>query len=149
MKRLVRKSLLFIAFLLMLLLVMGVTTVLADGYHVVRPGETLFSIGRLYGVYPYSISAANGLANPDYIRIGQVLYIPGGTGWWAPEPAPLGPSGGYGWYGGYSGWYGGYGGWYGGYGGGYGGYGGGYGGYGGGYGGYGGYGGGYGGWGRR
>ena len=108
MRRLVRRGLLFIVFLLMLLLVVGVTTALADGYHTVRPGETLFSIGRLYGVYPYSISAANGLANPNYIRIGQVLYIPGSTGWTAPPPSPV-PSpvwwGPCGWYG-YGCWYG-------------------------------------------
>ena len=49
-------------------------------YHTVRYGETLFSIGRLYGVNPYAIARANGLANPDYIYAGQVLYIPSGEG---------------------------------------------------------------------
>lgn len=88
MNRLVRRGLLFIVFLLALLLVLGVTTVLADGYHTVRAGETLYSIGRLYGVNPYTIASVNGLANPDYIRIGQVLYIPASTGWTAPPPAP-------------------------------------------------------------
>jgi len=45
-------------------------------YHYVRYGETLSSIGRLYGVNPYAIARANGLANPNYIYSGQVLLIP-------------------------------------------------------------------------
>ena len=44
-------------------------------YHYVRYGETLSSIGRLYGVNPYAIARANGLANPNYIYAGQVLLI--------------------------------------------------------------------------
>jgi LysM repeat protein len=48
----------------------------APGYHVVRPGETLFSIGRLYGVSPWAIASANHLANANKIYIGQCLYIP-------------------------------------------------------------------------
>jgi LysM repeat protein len=48
----------------------------AARYHWVRPGETLFSIGRLYGVNPYAIAAANHLYNPNRIYIGQCLYIP-------------------------------------------------------------------------
>ena len=46
-------------------------------YHRVRCGETLSSIGRLYGVNAYAIARANGLANPNYIYAGQVLRIPG------------------------------------------------------------------------
>lgn len=49
-------------------------------YHTVRYGQTLFSIGRQYGVYPYRIAQANGLYNPDRIYAGQVLYIPCGSG---------------------------------------------------------------------
>jgi len=51
------------------------------GYHVVCKGETLFSIGRMYGVYPYAIAEANGLWNPDVIYAGQALYIPAGASW--------------------------------------------------------------------
>ena len=58
----------------------------APGYHVVRPGETVFSIGRLYGVNPWTISAANGLPNPNRIYAGQRLYIPAGHGY----PLPYG-----------------------------------------------------------
>ncbi|MBN1218930.1 MAG: LysM peptidoglycan-binding domain-containing protein [Anaerolineae bacterium] len=50
-------------------------------YHTVKYGETLFSIGRLYGVYPYTIADVNGLANPNCIYAGQVLYIPASSGW--------------------------------------------------------------------
>lgn len=45
--------------------------------HCVRFGETLFGIGRMYGVSPWAIAAANGIANPNFIRAGQCLTIPG------------------------------------------------------------------------
>ncbi len=45
-------------------------------YHCVRYGETLFSIGRLYGVNPYAIASANGISNPNLIYAGQWLLIP-------------------------------------------------------------------------
>jgi len=45
-------------------------------YHCVRRGETLSSIGRLYGVSPYAIARANGISNPNRIYVGQVLLIP-------------------------------------------------------------------------
>jgi LysM repeat protein len=45
-------------------------------YHYVRHGETLSSIGRLYGVNAYAIARANGLPNPNRIYAGQVLLIP-------------------------------------------------------------------------
>ena len=62
----------------------------ADGHHyVVRPGDTLYAIGRRYGVSPFAIAAANHLANPNLIYVGQVLRIPGG--WSPPPPAPEPP----------------------------------------------------------
>jgi len=48
-------------------------------HHRVRRGETLFSIGRLYGVNPYAIARANGIPNPNRIYAGQVLLIPTGN----------------------------------------------------------------------
>jgi lysozyme len=45
-------------------------------YHRVSRGETLFSIGRRYGVNPYAIARANYLPNPNCIYAGQVLRIP-------------------------------------------------------------------------
>jgi hypothetical protein len=115
MRRLVRRGLLFIVFLLVLQLLVGVTTALADpGWHVVRAGETLFSIGRMYGVNPYYIASVNGLSNPNYIQIGQWLYVPGYGGWYTPPSYPHRPYHGwhypygyypYGWWGG---WWGGW-----------------------------------------
>ena len=45
-------------------------------WHRVRYGETLYSIGRGYGVSPYAICSLNGLRNCNYIKGGQVLWIP-------------------------------------------------------------------------
>jgi hypothetical protein len=104
MKKWARRSVLLVVILLALQLLVGASTALADpGYHMVRPGETLFSIGRLYGVNPYSIASMNGLPNPDYIQIGQVLYVPGwgsySPPYWSPPryPAYYGGYWGYGW----------------------------------------------------
>ncbi|MEE8392281.1 MAG: LysM peptidoglycan-binding domain-containing protein [Anaerolineae bacterium] len=46
------------------------------GYHTVQPGETLFCIGRAYGVDPFAIATQNGILNPNVIRAGQSLAIP-------------------------------------------------------------------------
>ncbi len=48
----------------------------ALGSHVVVPGETLFCIGRAYGVDPWAIASANGLINPNVIHPGLTLTIP-------------------------------------------------------------------------
>jgi LysM repeat protein len=53
-------------------------------WHTVRWGETLFSIGRLYGVNPWAIAHANYLPNPNYIWAGQSLWIPAAP--WSPGP---------------------------------------------------------------
>jgi LysM repeat protein len=86
-------------------------SVQADGtYHRVRRGDTLYSLGRLYGTSASAIAAANNLANPNLIYVGQLLYIPTywspppvspdiGTSWWQgwaaadPEPSAVGPAG--------------------------------------------------------
>ena len=57
----------------------------APGRHLVRPGETLFSIGRLYRVSAWSIASANGLSDANKIYAGQWLHIPYGPG---PYPHP-------------------------------------------------------------
>jgi LysM repeat protein len=46
------------------------------GTHTVSPGETLFSIAQRYGTTAQAISMANGIANPNQIYVGQVLYLP-------------------------------------------------------------------------
>jgi LysM repeat protein len=57
-------------------------------WHYVRHGETLFSIGRLYGVNAYAICSANGLRNCDHIRAGQALWVPSRA---QPGPGPRQP----------------------------------------------------------
>jgi LysM repeat protein len=48
----------------------------AGFWHRVRHGETLFSIGRLYGVNAYTICSVNRLSNCNYVWAGQELWIP-------------------------------------------------------------------------
>lgn len=45
--------------------------------HVVGSGETLAEIAERYGVTVRSISAANGIANPNLVSIGRELTVPG------------------------------------------------------------------------
>jgi LysM repeat protein len=45
--------------------------------HQVAPGENLAKIAALYGTTVQALTAANGLGNPDLIRIGQQLALPG------------------------------------------------------------------------
>ncbi|MEW9124842.1 MAG: glycosyl hydrolase family 18 protein [Thermotaleaceae bacterium] len=47
--------------------------------HVVRPGENLYNIGRLYGVSYTKIAADNELADPARLVVGQTLVILEGT----------------------------------------------------------------------
>lgn len=49
--------------------------------HVVQTGETLFAIARQHSATVEEIIAANGLANPDALTVGQELLI--------PQPAPV------------------------------------------------------------
>jgi LysM repeat protein len=53
--------------------------------YVVRPGDTLFSIGQRFGIPWRDIAAANGLQYPFTIYSGHTLIIPGGA------PIPPGP----------------------------------------------------------
>jgi LysM repeat protein len=57
----------------------------AQRTHVVQAGDTLFQIALSNGVTVEELVAANGLANPSQIEIGQVLIIPGAAA--APAPA--------------------------------------------------------------
>jgi murein DD-endopeptidase MepM/ murein hydrolase activator NlpD len=57
--------------------------------HTVGNGETLFSLGRKYGVSPFAIADANGLPNNAQLAMGQKVRIPaGGTAAKAKAPAP-------------------------------------------------------------
>jgi len=46
------------------------------GQHTVQRGETLYCIGRSYGVFPSAIAEANGLSFSAILAVGQVLQIP-------------------------------------------------------------------------
>jgi len=62
------------------------TPVPGDGfYYTVQWGDTLSAIAIRHGTTVSAIVAANGLANANYIRVGQVLWIPGQA---APPPGP-------------------------------------------------------------
>ncbi len=87
------RLILTLVFSVLLLLLLAATNAHADsgGVHVVRSGETLASIARQYGVSASALARANGIANPDLIRVGQRLVIPGGSsggssGGSAPRP---------------------------------------------------------------
>lgn len=49
-----------------------------SGVHVVRPGETLYSLGRAYEMRPHKIAAYNDLSMDRGLSIGQRVRIPGG-----------------------------------------------------------------------
>lgn len=51
-------------------------------YHVIQPGESLSAIALQYGVPVEELAAANGIEDPNVIREGQKLVIPG------PTPVP-------------------------------------------------------------
>jgi murein DD-endopeptidase MepM/ murein hydrolase activator NlpD len=46
--------------------------------HTVRSGDTLFSLGRRYGVSPFAIADANNLSHDTVLAVGQSIRIPGG-----------------------------------------------------------------------
>lgn len=48
-----------------------------SGIHVVQSGETMYSIAQRYGVSPNDLAAANGMASPQLVRVGQELSVPG------------------------------------------------------------------------
>ena len=46
-------------------------------YHVVKPGETLYRIGKAYDLSHSELARSNQLKDPNHIRVGQRLFIPG------------------------------------------------------------------------
>ena len=92
MRRVVLALFIVVMAAMVLPLAVGPRAALADGYstHVVKPGETLYSIARYYGVDPMAIANANGMVNPNMIYAGQTLTIPGGSAMpvYGYEPAP-------------------------------------------------------------
>ncbi len=49
-------------------------------HHVVRPGETLAAIGRLYEVSWQTLAQVNQLVDPHRIEVGQAIWIPSQAG---------------------------------------------------------------------
>jgi murein DD-endopeptidase MepM/ murein hydrolase activator NlpD len=58
-----------------------------DSAYTVVPGDTLGAIAARFGVTIDALVAANGIEDPDRIRVGQVLLIPGADGL-MPAAAP-------------------------------------------------------------
>jgi murein DD-endopeptidase MepM/ murein hydrolase activator NlpD len=58
-------------------------------HHVVRPGETLAAIGRLYGVTWQTLAQVNQLADPHRIEVGQAVWIPAPPGIGGSKPPTL------------------------------------------------------------
>ena len=74
-----KKKMLILSLLVAVLMTLTLGTMWVGAeeiWHVVRPGETLTSIARMYGVSVDDIVAANGITNPNLIYVGQRLRIP-------------------------------------------------------------------------
>ena len=50
----------------------------------VTPGETLFRIGKAYGVTYQELARINGIKDAGQIKVGQRIFIPGAT-----RPVPV------------------------------------------------------------
>jgi lipoprotein NlpD len=48
-------------------------------YHVVRPGENLFRIGKAYDTTSHELARVNGIRDPRQVTVGQKIFIPGAT----------------------------------------------------------------------
>lgn len=59
--------------------------------HTVASGETLFSLGRKYGISPFAIAEANGLPRDAQLTSGQRVRIPGGGKATSAKKAPNAP----------------------------------------------------------
>lgn len=61
----------------------------AGVFHVVRTGENLATLARKFGTTQSAIASANGISDPNRIRVGQRLVIPGQQ-WRCPVRAAAG-----------------------------------------------------------
>jgi murein DD-endopeptidase MepM/ murein hydrolase activator NlpD len=48
-------------------------------YHIVKPGENLFRIAKIYGLSYEEMARANNIKDPRHIVVGQRIFIPGGA----------------------------------------------------------------------
>jgi murein DD-endopeptidase MepM/ murein hydrolase activator NlpD len=62
-------------------------------HHVVRRGESLSGIAHHYGVSWQKLAHRNGLLNPNTLRVGQLLSVPGQAESAPPHRAPKGSPG--------------------------------------------------------
>jgi len=58
--------------------------------YTVKAGDTLYSIARAFGMSPSAIQEANGIADPNLVKAGQVLTIPAAVA--TPLPATQPPT---------------------------------------------------------
>lgn len=85
-----RKAALILAIILVMQLFIGTAANAAPAesgtcfYYTVRWGDSLSSIACAYGDNVWNLAARNGIANPNFIRAGQVLYVCGCCGGWTP-----------------------------------------------------------------
>lgn len=48
-----------------------------DNIHIVKEGDTLYALAKLYDTTPEALADLNGIEDPDRLVIGQLLRIPG------------------------------------------------------------------------
>jgi LysM repeat protein len=60
--------------------VVALTLAVASADYVVESGDTLGNIARAHDISVADLATANGIVDPDLIRVGQVLVIPGSQG---------------------------------------------------------------------
>lgn len=85
------RALFFVALLLAFLFPAGQVMAAGGGWnilgmHTVKAGETLFCIGRAYGVDPYAIATQNSIPYANMIYPGMVLDIPNALKTIGPGP---------------------------------------------------------------
>jgi len=85
-----RKIVFVLAAVLVLQLLVGATASAAPPaascfYYTVRWGDSLSAIAWRFGDNVWNLAARNGIANPNFVRAGQVLRV---CGWGGPGPTP-------------------------------------------------------------
>jgi murein DD-endopeptidase MepM/ murein hydrolase activator NlpD len=74
-------------------LLLGLSAVVAtaeETIHVVRKGDTIYSLARTYGVSSQEIQRVNGIDDPNRIQAGQRIRIPGFSATFSFAPADQG-----------------------------------------------------------
>lgn len=61
------------------------SSMVVGGTYTIQKGDSLSAIAKRYGVTASDLAAANGIANPNRIRIGQKIKVPEGS---APASSP-------------------------------------------------------------